>query len=101
MSYEQIAPGYEAIQLGGGTGDADAFASTLNIGAISNETYTVNSDGSITVFNSAFGSLDIAVGDWQVSDPYWGTFGGWHGALPGADHAMTDDAFQSRFTAAA
>lgn len=80
MTYTQAQPKYEAVQLVAGSGEA--FVEAVNLPTNPNYSYAVNADGSVTISNSAFGSLLFEVGDWAISPAYWGAFSGWHGVTP-------------------
>lgn len=95
MTYTQSQPKYEAVQLDSGSSAGDTFAQAVKLPANPNYSYVVNADGSVTINNSAFGSLLFEVGDWAVSPAYWGTFGGWHGVTP-TGH-LTNDQFANQF----
>jgi hypothetical protein len=96
MSYQGVPPKYAAIQLGSGAGAGDAFAAAIGLPGPYSQTYTTNEDGSVTVYNDAFGSVSFAVGDWQVSNPYWVTFPGWNGAIPSGHY--TNEQFTTQYT---
>jgi hypothetical protein len=96
MTYTATPPKFEALQLGTGPTAQDDFLGTLNLPPV--YTVTKNGGGSISFSQPAYGSWVTSPGDWAVSTPYFGTWGGWGVDNSAPGNFLSDADFTEQFT---